>query len=336
MKATTPSDAFTWRNRRVVITGAGGFIGSHLAERMAQLGAETRSFLRYTSQGSMGWLSASPLLREMEIVYGDVRDYESVLRATKDADVIFHLAALVGIPYSYHAPRSYVQTNIDGTLNVLEAARQHGTERIVCTSTSEVYGSAQYVPIDESHLLQGQSPYSATKIGADKIAESYHLSFGLPISIARPFNCYGPRQSARAVIPTIITQALAQTSVKLGNLHTTRDFNFVSDTIEGFIAIAETPATIGKTMNIGSGTETSIRELTEMIFEVLGTKCSVDVEEIRLRPEASEVDRLCANSLLLSQLTNWRSRVPLREGLAQTIEWINQNLVIYPIGSYAI
>lgn len=325
-----------WKNKRVLVTGAGGFIGSHLAERLAQLGARTRCFLRYTSQGSAGWLSSSPLRSELEIIHGDVRDYESVLHAVEGVDTIFHLAALVGIPYSYQSPRSYVQTNIEGTLNVLEAARRHEAERIVCTSTSEVYGSALYVPIDENHLLQGQSPYSATKIGADKIAESYHRSFSLPVSIARPFNCYGPRQSSRAVIPTIITQALAQSSVKLGNLHTTRDFNFVSDTVEGFIAIAETPATIGKTLNIGSGIETSIRELTEVIFELIGTTCRVDVEEIRRRPEASEVDRLCANSILLSELTTWRPRVPLREGLTRTIEWIGQNLGAYSIGSYAM
>jgi len=330
------SNSSTWKNRRVLVTGAGGFIGSHLAERLAQLGARTRCFLRYTSQGSLGWLSASPLRSELEIIHGDIRDYESVLHAAKDADVIFHLAALVGIPYSYHSPRSYVQTNIEGTLNVLEAARRHETERLICTSTSEVYGSALYVPIDENHPLQGQSPYSATKIGADKIAESYHLSFDLPVSIARPFNTYGPRQSSRAVIPTIITQALAQPSVKLGNMHTTRDFNFVSDIVEGFIAIAETPATIGKTLNIGSGTETSIRDLTDVIFELIGAKCPVEIDESRLRPEASEVDRLCASSLLLSELTTWRQKIALREGLTRTIEWIGQNLGTYSIGSYAI
>ena len=330
------SNSSTWKNRRVLVTGAGGFIGSHLAERLAQLGARTRCFLRYTSQGSLGWLSASPLRSELEIIHGDIRDYESVLHAAKDADVIFHLAALVGIPYSYHSPRSYVQTNIEGTLNVLEAARRHETERLICTSTSEVYGSALYVPIDENHPLQGQSPYSATKIGADKIAESYHLSFDLPVSIARPFNAYGPRQSSRAVIPTIITQALAQPSVKLGNMHTTRDFNFVSDIVEGFIAIAETPATIGKTLNIGSGTETSIRDLTDVIFELIGAKCPVEIDESRLRPEASEVDRLCASSLLLSELTTWRQKIALREGLTRTIEWIGQNLGTYSIGSYAI
>jgi len=330
------NDQIVWKNRRVLVTGAGGFIGSHLAERMAQLGAETRCFLRYTSHGSLGWLANSPWLSELEIVHGDIRDYESVFHATKDVDVIFHLAALIGIPYSYYSPRSYVQTNIDGTLNILEAARRHGTQRLVFTSTSEVYGSARYVPIDESHPLQGQSPYSATKIGADKIAESYHLSFGLPVSIARPFNTYGPRQSARAVIPTIITQALAQTSVKLGNLKSTRDFNFVSDTVEGFIAIAESGEAIGKTINIGSGTEFSILDLTEIIFDLIGTPRTVDIEELRLRPEASEVDRLCANSELLRQLTPWRPRVPLREGLAQTIDWIGENLSSYSIGSYSI
>jgi dTDP-glucose 4,6-dehydratase len=272
----------------------------------------------------------------LEIIHGDVRDYESVLQAVEGVDVIFHLAALIGIPYSYHSPRSYIHTNIDGTLNILEAAKRLSTERLVCTSTSEVYGSAVYVPIDENHPLQGQSPYSATKIGADKIAESYHLSFGLPISIASPFNTYGPRQSSRAVIPTIITQALTQSSVKLGNLHTTRDFNFVSDIVEAFTAIAEAPEAVGKTVNIGSGIDISIRELAEVIFELTGVKRTVDVEEIRLRPEASEVEHLCANSLLLTQLTGWRPKVSLREGLMHTIEWMEHNLKQYAIGSYSI
>ena len=320
----------------MLITGAGGFIGSHLAERLAELGAETRCFLRYTSQSSLGWLSGSPLRTEMEIVHGDVRDYESVMQAAKDTDVIFHLAALIGIPYSYHSPRSYVQTNVVGTLNVLEATRLSGTERLVCTSTSEVYGTARHIPIDESHPLQGQSPYSATKIGADKLAESFYLSFGLPVSIARPFNCYGPRQSSRAVVPTIITQALAQSIVKLGSLHPTRDFSFVSDIVEGFIAIAESPLTIGKTLNIGTGIETSIRELAEVIFDLIGKPCPLEMDNQRLRPKASEVDRLCASSVLMSQLTPWRSTVSLREGLARTIEWVSRNLDAYPIGSYAI
>jgi len=335
-EVTTLSDPSSWKNRRVLVTGAGGFIGSHLAERVAQLGAKTRCFVRYTSQGSIGWLSSSPLRSELEIVRGDIRDYESVVQAAKDADVIFHLAALVGIPYSYYAPRSYVQTNIAGTLNVLEAARRHGTRRLVCTSTSEVYGSARYVPMDENHPLQAQSPYAATKIGADKLAESYHLSFGLPLAIARPFNAYGPRQSPRAVIPTIIAQVLAQSRVKLGNMHTTRDFNFVSDTVEGFIAIAESSAAIGKTLNIGSGVETSVRELTEMIFDLTGTKFPVDVEEQRVRPGSSEVARLCANGTLLKQLTIWAPKVPLRKGLARTIEWIRANPGTDSAGSYAV
>jgi NAD dependent epimerase/dehydratase len=331
-----PNNQFSWMNRGVLITGAGGFMGSHLAEHLARLGARTRCFLRYTSQGSLGWLAASPLLPELEIVYGDVRDYESVVRAVENVDIIFHLAALVGIPYSYHSPRSYVQTNIGGTLNVLEAARRHRTERLICTSTSEVYGSAVYAPMDEKHLLQAQSPYSATKIGADKIAESYQLSFGLPVSIARPFNCYGPRQSSRAVIPTIITQALTQSSVNLGNIDTTRDFTFVSDSVEGFMDIAENPATIGKALNIGSGTETSIRELTEIIFDLIGMECPVHVDEQRLRPKASEVDRLCANTTLLRQLTSWEPKITLREGLTRTIDWVRNHLGSYSIGSYTI
>ena len=320
----------------MLVTGAGGFIGSHLAERLTELGAKTRCFLRYNSQGSVGWLSDSPVRSDLEMMHGDIRDAESVFRAVKDADVVFHLAALIGIPYSYHSPRSYVQTNVEGMLNVLEAARRCGVERVVCTSTSEVYGSAQYVPIDESHSLQGQSPYSATKIGADKLAESYSRSFGLPISIARPFNTYGPRQSSRAVIPTIITQALTGSGVKLGNLDATRDFNFVSDMVGGFIAMAESPATVGKILNIGSGTEISIRELAETIFELTGSHCAVEVDEQRLRPEASEVERLCADSRTLRDLTGWRPEVPLRDGLARTIEWIGRNPGAYSVGSYSI
>jgi NAD dependent epimerase/dehydratase len=330
------SNPFLWKSRRVLITGAGGFIGSHLAERVTQLGAHTRCFLRYNSQSSLGWLHASPLLSEVEIIHGDIRDSESVSRAAMDVDIIFHLAALIGIPYSYCSPRSYVQTNIDGTFNLLEAARQHGIERLICTSTSEVYGSAQHVPIDENHPLRGQSPYSASKIGADKLAESYHLSFGLPVSIARPFNVYGPRQSSRAVIPTIITQALKQSTVNLGNLNATRDFNFVSDTVEAFLAIAESPAAIGKTLNIGSGIETPVGELAELIFDLAEMNPAVNIEEQRIRPEASEVDRLCANSRLLNQLTGWKPQIALRDGLKRTIEWIAQNLGNYSVGSYTI
>lgn len=319
-----------------MVTGAGGFIGSHLAERVAQLGARTRCFLRYNSQQSVGWLSDSPLRSELEIIHGDIRDLESVYRAVKDIEVIFHLAALISIPFSYDSPRSYVQTNIGGTLNVLEAARQHGTARVICTSTSEVYGSAIRVPIDESHRLRGQSPYSATKIGADSLAESYYLSFGLPVSLARPFNTYGPRQSARAVIPTIITQALTQSTVRLGNLNSTRDFNFASDTVEGFLAIAESPSTIGRIVNIGSGTETGIGELTEMIFDLVGAKPDLTIDEKRIRPEASEVDRLCADSRLLRELTAWNPQVSLREGLKLTIEWIAAHLDEYSIGNYEV
>jgi NAD dependent epimerase/dehydratase len=325
-----------WRDRQVLITGAGGFIGSHLAERITQLGARTRCLLHYSSQGSLGWLQASTLRSEMEIVHGDIRDSESVLQAARGADIIFHLAALIGIPYSYHSPRSYVQTNVEGTLNVLEAARHYGTQRIICTSTSEVYGSAVCVPIDENHRLRGQSPYSASKIGADKLAESYRLSFGLPVSIARPFNTYGPRQSTRAVIPTIISQILANSSVRLGNLHSTRDFNFVTDTAEAFLAIAESSETIGRSLNIGSGTETSIHQLAELIFDLTGTRLDIHIEEVRVRPETSEVDRLCANSDLLRQLTGWEPIISLREGLARTIDWISQHLEDFAVGSYAI
>ena len=318
------------------MTGAGGFIGSHLAERLTSLGAKTRCFLRYNSQGSSGWLADLAVRSELEMMHGDIRDIESVLRAVKDVEVVFHLAALIGIPYSYHSPRSYVQTNVEGTLNVLEAARRRGVARVICTSTSEVYGSAKYVPIDESHPLQGQSPYAATKIGADKLAESYYRSFGLQVSIARPFNAYGPRQSSRAVIPTVITQALTSSTVKLGSLDTSRDFNFISDTVDGFIAVAESSEAVGRVLNMGTGVEVSIREVAETIFELTGSKCSVEVEEERLRPEASEVECLCANSRLMSELTGWKPKVSLREGLARTIEWISNHLEAYTVGSYSI
>ena len=313
-----------WSSKRVVVTGAGGFIGSHLTEKLIELGAETHAFVRYNSTGSWGWLDHSPLKNELQVTLGDVRDQDILSRTLAKADVVFHLAALIAIPYSYHAPLSYVRTNVEGTLNVLQAAQRSGS-LVVHTSTSEVYGTARQVPINESHPLQGQSPYSASKIGADKIAESFYLSFGLPVVTVRPFNTYGPRQSARAVIPTIVTQALTESKIHLGNLAPTRDLNYVSDTVSGFIKAAETPGAAGEVINLGTGTEISIGDLAALILQLLGKDIPITMEQERVRPENSEVERLCADSSKARMLLDWTPRYSLAEGLKPTIEWIKQN-----------
>jgi NAD dependent epimerase/dehydratase len=323
------------KDQSVLVTGAGGFIGSHLAERLVQLGAKTRVLVHYRGNGSWGWLDESPLRNEMQVIAGDVRDRDVVAEAMKGVSVVFHLAALIGIPYSYHAPSSYVDTNIGGTLNVLQAARDLGTQRVVHTSTSEVYGTARYVPIDESHPLHAQSPYSATKIGADKLAESFHLSFGLPVVTIRPFNTFGPRQSERAVIPTIIAQMLSGETVRLGNLTPTRDLNYVSNTVEGFIVAASAEAAVGKTINIGSGREISIRELVDLIGRLTGRQPRVEADRERERPENSEVERLLADASLARQTMGWEPRVSLEDGLQHTIGFIRDNLNRYRPGSYA-
>jgi NAD dependent epimerase/dehydratase len=323
-----------WSRSKVLVTGAGGFIGSHLTERLVEFGAKTRALVRYTSSGHRGWLETSPLVSDIEVVTGDIRDRDSMRRAFKDVEVVFHLGALIAIPYSYDAPQSYVDANIQGTLNVLELARDNNLKRVVHTSTSEVYGTAQYVPIDEKHPLVGQSPYSASKIGADMVAMSYHLSFGLPIVTVRPFNTYGPRQSARAVIPTIITQALAGRDIMLGSLTPTRDLNFVGDTVDGFIALAESDQAIGKTCNIGSGREISIGDLARLICELSGSKATVSQDPNRLRPANSEVERLSCDMSLASSVTNFRPRVTLEEGLQRTIAWFRDNMASYRPGEY--
>ena len=305
-------------------------------ERLVELGAEVCALVRYTSTGHAGWLDSSPVRGDVNVVLGDIRDFDSVRAALRDRSVVFHLAALIGIPYSYRAAQSYIRTNIEGTLNVLQAARDLETERVVCTSTSEVYGNAQYVPINEEHPLQAQSPYSASKIGADKIAESYFHSFGLPVSIVRPFNTYGPRQSTRAVIPTIVTQALSGFEVRVGTLSPTRDFNYVADTVEGFLCAASEPQAIGKTINFGSGVEISIGDLAKLIGRLLDKDLTLVPEEQRVRPDKSEVDRLCADSALAQQLLGWRSRVSLEEGLRLTIAWMEDNLGNYRLKEYAI
>jgi len=325
-----------WNGKRVLVTGAGGFIGSHLAERLVELGASVRALVHYNALGTWGWLDRSPRRDEMEVLAGDVCDRDSVSQAMAGVEIVFHLAALIAIPYSYHAPASYVRTNIEGTLNVLQAARERGVERVVHTSTSEVYGTARYVPIDESHPLQGQSPYSASKIGADKLAEAFHLSFGLPVVILRPFNTFGPRQSARAVIPTIITQALAGQEIRLGNLSPTRDLNFVLDTVEGFICAAASPEAIGMTINIGTGREISVGNLARLILDLLGRELPTVCEEERVRPAGSEVERLCADNRLARELLGWQPQYTLHEGLARTIAWVEENLERYRPDRYTI
>jgi NAD dependent epimerase/dehydratase len=325
-----------WRDKQVLVTGAGGFIGSHLVEKLVALGAQTRAIVQYRSNGSWGWLDTSPVKDQVKIIVGDVRDPESVSQAMRGSQVVFHLAALIGIPYSYQAPLSYVRTNVEGTMNVLQAARQFQVERVVHTSTSEVYGSARYVPIDEAHPLQGQSPYSASKIGADMMAQAFCQSFDLPVSIIRPFNTYGPRQSSRAIIPTIISQALTATSIRLGSLSPYRDFNYVQDTVEGFIKVAEASAAVGDSVNIGSGVEISVGELAKLILELVDKDLPILQDEQRIRPAGSEVQRLQADNRKAQNTIGWSPQYTLREGLGLTIEWIRENIEGYRAGSYAI
>lgn len=322
---------------RILITGAGGFIGSHLAERAVELGYRVRAFVHYNSRNFWGWLEESPRRDDIEVVAGDIRDYDSVHGALAGCDAVFHLAALIGIPYSYISPQAYVQTNIGGTYNVLQASRELDIAEVLVTSTSETYGTAQYVPIDETHPLVGQSPYSATKIGADQLAVSFHRSFDLPVKIVRPFNTYGPRQSSRAVIPTVITQLLAgDGSIRIGNVSPTRDLTFVEDTVAGFIEIFKSEKLFGEITNIGMNEEISIGDLVALIGDIIGTTVEVVSEERRVRPERSEVERLrCDNGKILAA-TAWRPRYDLREGLIKTIEWLREHLAMYKSGIYTV
>ncbi len=312
------------RNKKVLVTGSDGFIGSHLVERLLDENCQVKAFVYYNSFNSRGWLDtiSEEKLSEIEVFTGDIRDPNGVRIAVKDVDIVFHLAALIGIPFSYHSPDSYVDTNVKGTLNVLQSCRDFNIERVLITSTSEVYGTARYVPIDEKHPRQPQSPYSATKISADAVALSFYNSFKLPVIIARPFNTYGPRQSARAVIPTIITQlANKQREIKLGSLHPTRNLNYVEDVCLGFIALAKCDEAIGREVNIGSGTEISINDLANLIIDIMEVDASVISDENRIRPENSEVERLVCDSSLLRQLTGWKPEITIKEGLIKTIEW---------------
>ncbi|MCI9138656.1 SDR family NAD(P)-dependent oxidoreductase [bacterium 1XD42-8] len=325
--------------KKVLVTGADGFIGSHLTETLLEAGYDVKAFVYYNSFNRWGWLDSFPIekLQEIEIVTGDIRDPNGVSEAMAGTDMVFHLAALVAIPFSYHSPDSYVDTNIKGTLNVLQAGRRLETERIIITSTSEVYGSAQYTPIDESHPFQGQSPYSATKIGADRLAESFYRSFGMPISIVRPFNTYGPRQSARAVIPTIISQLLSgKKEIKLGSLSPTRDFNYVKDTAEGFLAIAQSENTIGEEINIATQQEISVGELAEEIISQINPEAKIICEKKRLRPEKSEVSRLLGANGKIKELTGWSPQYSLQKGIRETIQWMEQNMEAYKADIYNV
>ena len=323
----------------VMVTGADGFIGSHLTEELVKKGEKVKAFCLYNSFGTWGWLDTLPpeIKNEIEVFMGDVRDPNGVRHAMEGQEIVYHLAALIAIPFSYHSPDSYVDTNIKGTLNVLNAARQVGTQHLLVTSTSEVYGTAQYVPIDEKHPYQGQSPYSATKIGADRLAESFWRSFELPVTIVRPFNTYGPRQSARAVIPTIITQLLAgKTEIKLGSLTPTRDFNYVKDTAAGFMAIADCDAAVGQELNIATGVEHSIGDLANELIAQINPNAKIVCEAERLRPEKSEVNRLLGDSTKLRKMTGWAPKYTFAEGLAETIEFLRGNLDSYKVGQYIL
>ncbi len=328
-----------WENKRVLVTGADGFIGSHLTETLVRQGASVRAFVLYNSLGERGWLETSDtdVINHIEFFPGDIRDSNRVREAVEGIDIVFHLASLIAIPYSYHAPDSYIQTNIGGALNILNACRSVGVDHLLHTSTSEVYGTAQYVPIDESHPLQGQSPYSASKIGADMLAESYYRSFDVPVSIVRPFNTYGPRQSARAVIPAIFTQLHSGVDqIKLGSLHPKRDFNFVLDTVSGFLAAAQNKTTVGRVVNVGSGREVTIEELVSLIIKVTGKNTDIVCDVERMRPEKSEVDRLLADISLAKETMDWKPYYTLEEGLVITSEWISKNLSRYQLNNYVL
>lgn len=331
----------TLKNKNILVTGAGGFIGSHLVEKLVKKGCKVRAFVHYNSFNRWGWLDYvdKKIKDSIEIFAGDVRDPNGVKESMRDIDVVFHLAALIGIPYSYHSPDTYVDTNIKGTLNILQAARDLGTEKVICTSTSEVYGTAQFVPITEEHHINPQSPYSATKSSADFLALSFYRSFNLPVSIIRPFNTYGPRQSARAIIPSIITQIiLGKKKIRLGSLHPKRDLTYVKDTVEGFIRVAESEKSIGKAINIGSNFAISMEDLAILISKLMNTKIKIEEEAQRQRPEKSEVERLWADSTKAKRLLEWSPKYTLEEGLKETINWFSDqdNLRFYKLNIYNV
>lgn len=325
--------------RSVLVTGAGGFVGGHLTAALVRGGARVRAFLRYNSRSDLGTLSwfGPDVSRQVEVVFGDLRDVESVAQAVKGTAVVFHLGAQIAIPYSYVNPRDFFETNVLGSLNLAQAALAHEVQHVIHVSTSEVYGSAQTVPITEAHPLEAQSPYAASKIGADKLIDSYHRAFGLPTTIVRPFNTYGPHQSARAVIPTVISQALASDTLRLGSLEPRRDLTFVTDTVAGMIAAAAAErATIGRTIQLGTGTDVSVAEIVELVAEILGKPLQVEQEAQRVRPPGSEVQRLISSPALARELTGWQPQVSLREGLTETLEWIAANTHRYRVDEYVV
>ena len=320
------------RGKKILVTGADGFIGSHLTEELIRQGADVRAFVFYNSFNSWGWLdySSEEIKKEIDIFAGDIRDPYGVRKAMENCEIVFHLAALIAIPYSYHSPNTYVDTNVKGSLNIVQAADELSIEKVVHTSTSEVYGTARFVPITEEHPLQGQSPYSATKIGADQIAGSFYLSFNTPVAIIRPFNTYGPRQSARAVIPTIISQILkGKRKIKLGSLHPTRDFSYIEDTVRGFIAVAKSDKSIGEVINVGSNFEISMKDTAEAIADIMNVEIDIITDMQRLRPEMSEVERLCADNTKAKNLTGWMPAFGgiegFKKGLEKTIAWFNRS-----------
>jgi dTDP-glucose 4,6-dehydratase len=323
--------------KKTLVTGAGGFIGSHLVEALVRMGAKVSVFVRYNSRGDLGLLERLPgeIKQEIEVFAGDLKDPEALRQPARGCELVFHLGSLIAIPYSYINPMDFVQTNIVGTANLLNSCLGDNVEKIVHTSTSEVYGTAVYCPMDEKHPLQAQSPYSATKIAADKLTESYHRAFGLPVAIARPFNTYGPRQSARAIIPTIILQALNGDKVMLGSVHPTRDFTYVEDTVSGLIELAKSPDSIGEVINIGCGREISIGELAQVILSIIGKKAEIFKEDRRVRPETSEVERLMCDNSKASKLLGWEPRTSLKEGLSRTIDWFKSHVGEYRT-TYAI
>ncbi|MCK5008966.1 MAG: SDR family NAD(P)-dependent oxidoreductase [Deltaproteobacteria bacterium] len=327
-----------WAQKKVLVTGAEGFIGSHLTERLVALGAEVKALVMYNSFNTWGWIDTfrPGEKNKLHIICADIREADLLKSTLKDIDIVFHLAALIAIPYSYASPSSYIKTNIEGTLNLLQAARDHGVEKFLHTSTSEVYGTALYTPIDEKHSLQGQSPYSASKIGADMIAESFHRSFDLPVTTVRPFNTYGPRQSLRAIIPTMILQMLNSNKIRLGSLQPIRDFTYVSDTVEGFIKAAETDEIDGEVINIGSANGISIGKLAEKLMKMMNKKITIESEEKRVRPSKSEVNQLICNNNKAKELIDWQPKMSLDEGLEKTINWFKANAGEYKSDIYNI
>ena len=320
---------------KVLVTGAAGFLGSHLTEQLIESGKNVRALMHYDSNNNWGWLENSKYKKEIEFVVGDIRDFDSVYSAMKDVDEVFHLAALIGIPYSYLSPLAYIKTNIEGTYNVMQSAKLLNTKNVIITSTSETYGSAQYIPINENHPSVGQSPYSATKIGADNLAISFYRSFGLPIKIVRPFNIYGPRQSARAIIPSISIQILnGMKEIKLGNLDTTRDLTFVRDTVNGFLEISKEQKLNGECTNIGMNDEISIKDLVEKISKIINIKITIKTDENRMRPEKSEVSRLVCDNSKIKKFTKWQPKYNLDQGLKETIEWLENNKKLFKFDIY--